>query len=99
MWFLGSTVEKCCVYFLLQTSSSGSSGQEQNETSNDATAKKRRRREADDNQKESSTKVKREAEPAKAEKLQTELVRRSQDQNINTPSYCLTFHLLLGLRI
>ena len=71
--------------------------QQQNDTSEDAVAKRRRRREADENQEESKTKVKREAEPAKAEKLQTELVRRFQDQIINTCSCSLivTFLLLL----
>ena len=77
----------------LQTSLSGNSGQQQNDTSEDAGANKRRRREADDNQEESSTKVKREADPPKAEKLQTDLVRRSQDQNINTP--CISSVVML----
>lgn len=78
----------------LQTSLSGNSGQQQNDTSEDAGGKKRRRREADDNEEESSTKVKREAEPPKAEKLQTDLVRRSQDRNINTP--CISSVVRLG---
>lgn len=77
------------LYFLLQTSFSGSSGQQQNDTAEDVGAKKRRRREANENQEESSTKVKREAESNKPEKLQSDLVG-SQDQNINSPSCSLT---------
>ena len=75
-------------YFLLQTSLSGTSGQQQNDTSEDVGAKKRRKREANEDQEESSAKVKRETEPEKPEKLQTDLVRY---QNINSPSCSLAF--------
>ncbi|PFX21368.1 Integrin alpha-6 [Stylophora pistillata] len=55
----------------LETSAGGSSGQQQNDTSVDAMVERRRRRDVEDT--ESSSKVKRETEPTKPEKLQSDL--------------------------
>lgn len=57
---------------IFQTSSGGSSGQQQNDTSLDAMVERRRRRAVEKT--ESSSKVKRETDPKKPEKLQSDLV-------------------------
>ena len=57
---------------IFQTSSGGSSGQQQNDTSVDAMVERQRRRAVEKT--ESSSKVKRETDPKKPEKLQSDLV-------------------------
>lgn len=57
---------------IFQTSAGGSSGQQQNDTSVDAMVERRRRRAVEKT--ESSSKVKRETDPKKPEKLQSDLV-------------------------
>lgn len=57
---------------IFQTSSGGSSGQQQNDTSVDAMVERRRRRAVEKT--ESSSKVKRETDLKKPEKLQSDLV-------------------------